>query len=198
MLNIWNNGDCAVLIDWRIPLKSAVEMMRGSQVNKCYIEKVYLKNGIADRCPDIDFLTFEKSGEYYVEELPTSIYEKFNENYSQKEALVLYSSGTTGNAKGIILSHYAINLNADLINEYMQLSNRDSIYIVKAFAHSSTIVGELLIGLKYKIKNIVSSTLVSPRDSLNHINNYKVTILCLNPSLLYLYTVTAKMKKMKF
>lgn len=79
----------------------------------------------------------------------------------------------------------------------MQLSNGDILYIVKSFAHSSTIVGVLLIGLKNKIKIIVSSTLVSPRDSLNHIDNHKVTVLCLNPSLLYLYTVTAKIKKMK-
>ena len=28
LLDIWNNGDCAVLIDWRIPIATALEMMQ--------------------------------------------------------------------------------------------------------------------------------------------------------------------------
>lgn len=39
LLDIWNAGDCAVLIDWRIPFQTAVEMMNEANVHKCYIEK---------------------------------------------------------------------------------------------------------------------------------------------------------------
>ena len=28
LLDIWNNGHCAVLLDWRIPLQTAIQMMR--------------------------------------------------------------------------------------------------------------------------------------------------------------------------
>ena len=41
LVDIWNNGDCAVLIDRQIPPRSAVEMMFEANVNKCYIEQKY-------------------------------------------------------------------------------------------------------------------------------------------------------------
>lgn len=39
LLDIWNSGDCAVLIDWRIPFQTAYEMMIEANVSKCYIER---------------------------------------------------------------------------------------------------------------------------------------------------------------
>ena len=38
LLDIWNNGDCAVLLDWRIPFETAVKMMVEANVTRCYIE----------------------------------------------------------------------------------------------------------------------------------------------------------------
>ena len=43
LLDIWNSGDCAVLIDWRVPYCSAVEMMQEASVQKCHIEKKHWK-----------------------------------------------------------------------------------------------------------------------------------------------------------
>lgn len=37
LLDIWNNNDCAVLIDWRIPFKTAVKMMAEAGVTRCCI-----------------------------------------------------------------------------------------------------------------------------------------------------------------
>ena len=30
LIGIWNHGDCAVLLDWRIPIATAVEMMENN------------------------------------------------------------------------------------------------------------------------------------------------------------------------
>ena len=38
LIHIWNNGDCAVLLDWRIPFQTAYEMMLEANVSKCYID----------------------------------------------------------------------------------------------------------------------------------------------------------------
>ena len=66
---------------------------------------------------EIRFVPFEMSNEISL--LPEEIYNNFRANYSIDESVVIYSSGTTGKSKGIILSHYAMNINADAIINYM-------------------------------------------------------------------------------
>ena len=183
LVDIWNNGDCAVLLDWRIPSSTAIEMMIEADVHTCFIEKG-LFNKIENQIPDsIDFVTYEKQNSS-AELLPNCIYEKFHENYGRNEAVVIYSSGTTGKSKGIILSHFAINTNADAIIDYMKPTSEVCIYIAKTLSHSSTLTGELLVALKTRTKLVIAPTIVPPRYVLNNINKFGVTIVCLNPTLL--------------
>lgn len=186
LIDIWNNGDCAVLLDWRIPCPTAIEMMIEADVHTCFIEKS-LFNKIENQIPNsIDFFTYEKQNSS-AELLPNCIYEKFHENYSRNEAVVIYSSGTTGKSKGIILSHFAINTNADAIIDYMNPTAEDCIYIAKTLSHSSTLTGELLVALKTRAKAVIAPTIVPPRYVLNNINKFSVTIVCLNPTLLSMF-----------
>ena len=186
LLDIWNNGDCAVLLDWRIPYQTIIEMMKEARVGKCYIEKQQLDKGFDTLSEEIMFIPFEKNNNY-AKYLPNEIYRKFNSNYSSDEAIILYSSGTTGKSKGIILSHYAINTNADAIIDYMKPSADDCIYIAKTLSHSSTLTGELLVALKTHAKLVVAPTIVPPRYILNKINELRVSIICLNPTLLSMF-----------
>ncbi len=130
--------------------------------------------------------------------LPSEIYAKFRNNYSRDEAIVIYSSGTTGKSKGIILSHFAINTNADAIINYMKPCNNDCMYIVKNLTHSSSITGELLVDLKMKIDLLITPTIVPPRYTLMNIEKYGVTILCINPTLLKLYVDDIKKNNKKY
>ena len=184
LLDIWNNGDCAVLIDWRIPYQTAIEMMKEAGVTVCYLENA--KYDLKESSPEIKFTTYERKSNS-AELLPLEIYDKFENNYSQNEAIVLYSSGTTGKAKGIILSHYAINTNADAIIDYMTPTDSDCIYIAKVLSHSSTLTGELLVALKTKMKLVIAPTIVPPRFVLRGIEKFEVSIICLNPTLLQKY-----------
>lgn len=185
LVDIWNNGDCAVLIDWRIPLQTAAEMMREANVHTCHIEKNLFNKSITTS-GNISFVLYERknvSAEY----LPKSIYDKFEPNYSQNEAIIIYSSGTTGKSRGIILSHFAINTNADAILDYMKIDVRDCLYIARALSHSSALTGELLVSLKSKAKLVVAPTVVHPRFVLSNIDKFGVTTICLNPTLLQMY-----------
>ncbi len=111
--------------------------------------------------------------------------DKFKENYSREDAIVIYSSWTTGKSKGIILPHFAINTNADAIIDYMMPCTNDCMYSKKS--HSSTITGELLVALKTKTPVLVASVIVPPRHVLNNIAQYGVTIIGIKPLLLSMY-----------
>ena len=178
LIDIWNNGDCAVLLDWQIPFQTAVEMMIEADVHTCYIEKSLLEKTDNSLFESIKFITYEKQNNL-AELLPKYIYDKFKENYSKDESIVIYSSGTTGKSKGIILSHYAVNTNADAIIDYMKPGIKDCIYIAKPLSHSSTLTGELLVALKTKMKLVVAPTIVPPRYILNNINKFHVSKICL-------------------
>ena len=182
LVDIWNNGDCAVLLDWRIPFATLKELLLEAEVTKCFIEQNLSDkyNRVAD---SIELIYYDKENKLATL-LPQYIYDKFQANYRKSEAVVIYSSGTTGKSKGIVLSHYAINTNADAIIDYMNSTEEDCIYIAKTLSHSSTLTGELLVALKTRTKLVIAPTIVPPRCVLNNINKFGVTIVCLNPTLL--------------
>lgn len=183
LLDIWNSGDCAVLLDWRIPSQTASEMMHEANVRKCYIEDKYLSNFLEQENRSIEFISYKLKSNSAVL-LPETIYRKFRINDSKDEAVVIYSSGTTGKSKGVILSHFAINTNANAIIDYMHLLEDDCLYIAKSLSHSSTLTGELLVALKSGIKLVIAPIIVPPRYILGNISKFRVTIMCLNPTLL--------------
>lgn len=189
LINIWNEGNCAVIIDWRIPLTKSIQMLIDAGVRMCYIDASLLDDDLTYNDCGIEFNTILANKSSY-EKLPEDIHIAFDDNYSRDEALILYSSGTTGKAKGVILSHYAIQKNAEAICEYMSLNCDDSIYIAKPLSHSSTIVGELLVGLKLKIAIYLGRSIVSPSVLLKNLENSKSTIVCVNPTLLKLMTMS--------
>lgn len=186
LLEIWNGGDSAVLIDCRIPAPVAVEMMVEAKVTTCLIEDKFLNQFDATRDNTINWIPFERQ-EVGTQLLPLDVYDKFCENYKKDEAVVIYSSGTTGRSKGIILSHNAINTNADAIIDYMQPGDSDCIYIVKNLTHSSSITGELLVALKKRIPVLIAPVVVPPRYVFKNIYKYNVTIIGVNPAILTIY-----------
>ena len=191
LIDIWNQGKCAVVIDWRIPLDTAMKMLTEAGVEECYIDSNVLKENTSYR--HIKITTYKSSR--IVACIPQEVQASFVSNYSQEEALILFSSGTTGKAKGVILSHYAINKNAEAVIKYMELEQDDCIYLLKTFAHSATIVGELLVGLKSRIKMVVAPTIMSVGVNLSNMIAYKATIVGMNPTLLKVYSTAQKIKK---
>lgn len=185
LIGIWNNGDCAVLLDFRIPMKTLTEMMREADVSVCIVGNSLYQAEIEHLPCDIQFVPFDDSCKSGVV-LPSEIIGQFKDNYSSNEAVVIYSSGTTGKSKGIILSHFAINTNADAIIDYMNPTQNDCILITKTLCHSSTLTGELLVSLKSRTKLIVAPAIISSSGIFKIINRFCVTLLFVNPTILSL------------
>ena len=130
VLSIWNSSNTVVLIDWRMPFLEAKKLMYQSQVTTCYIQEgIYKEISLVDN--DIQFLMYKVKYDGYCE-VPLSIYQEYCPRYDKEEAVILFSSGTTNKAKGIILSHYAINNNVQAIIDYMKPKQNDCIFIVKS------------------------------------------------------------------
>lgn len=194
LLDIWNESNCVVIIDWRMPFSKIEELFIEASVVLCYIDEELAGKVSNVNESSISYITYEKKSSKVIK-LPQTCTKKYINSYSKKEALILYSSGTTGRCKGVILSFYAISTNADMISAYMKLAPDDAIYIAKTLSHSSTIVGELLVALKIQCNIYLSATIVPPKFTLANIEEFGITTLCLNPSLLSLYCKTEKIKR---
>lgn len=194
IIDIWNEDKSVVLIDWRIPLETAIGMLEEAEVEFCYIDSELLVTQKID-CRKGFFKTYTVRKREEYSPVLENVIEKYRKSYEEKEAIVLYSSGTTGKCKGIRLTHKAITSNADAIRKYMGIDKNDCIGIVKALTHSATFVGELLVGLISGAEIILGPTIVSPRVIMKYIARYQVSIMCLNPTLLQIYTKVVKGKQ---
>lgn len=77
----------------------------------------------------------------------------------------------------------------------MNLTSKDCIYIAKTLSHSSTLTGELLVALKTRTNLVIAPIIVPPRYIFNNICKFKVTIMCLNPTLFSMFAEEAEQLK---
>lgn len=185
LFDLWNRGYSVVLLDWRIPAIEANTLLNEAQVHKCYIQEKFVEK-YKQEFKEIEVLSyicdFNKASW-----IPKKIVSKYDFNNSDEEALVLYSSGTTGRSKGIKLSHRAINLNAQKSID-IQALNKEYLYLIKPFSHSSSIVSSLLVGIRTNSNILVSPTIFTPRFYLNTIKNNEISVLHISPAILRVFS----------
>lgn len=106
-------------------------------------------------------------------------------NHSDKNCeIILLTSGTTGAPKGIMLSRDNIKSNVEAIGDYLRLTLNDNIFMVKNMNHSSSIIGELLVGLDNMCTIIFNSKILTASSMVNSILDNNITVFFAVPTIL--------------
>jgi len=102
-------------------------------------------------------------------------------------ATVIFSSGSTGEPKGVMLSHYNILSNIEQLDQVFGLDRRDRVLGILPFFHSFGFTGTLClpavlgVGVAYHANPLDAKT-IGPL-----VNHYRITFLLATPTFLQLY-----------
>jgi len=102
-------------------------------------------------------------------------------------ATVIFSSGSTGNPKGVMLTHYNIVSNAEQMGQTFAFGGRDRILGILPFFHSFGFTGTLIVPAVLGVGVVYH---VSPLDAKAVgalVRRYRVTFLLVTPTFLQLY-----------
>ena len=134
-------------------------------------------------CPDI-YISDENEvpGEFKIELINTNCQ---GEKVLEDVALIMYTSGTTGVPKGIMLTHSNLLANMVDITEYFSINQQDKILISRPLIHAAVFTGEFLVSL-YKGVNIVFfNDVFDPIRVVKVIEKEEITVMCGTPTLFY-------------
>ena len=106
-------------------------------------------------------------------------------NHSDKNCeIILLTSGTTGAPKGLMLSRDNIKSIVEAIGDYLRLTLNDKIFMVKNMNHSSSIIGELLVGLDNMCTIVFNSKVLTASSMVNSICDNNITVFFAVPTIL--------------
>jgi acyl-[acyl-carrier-protein]-phospholipid O-acyltransferase / long-chain-fatty-acid--[acyl-carrier-protein] ligase len=103
-------------------------------------------------------------------------------------ATIIFSSGSTGDPKGVILTHYNIAANVEQLSQVFMLHAEDRIMGILPFFHSFGFTGTLCLPAATGIGVVFHPNPLDSRVIGALINKYAVTMLLATPTFLNAYT----------
>lgn len=100
-------------------------------------------------------------------------------------ALIMCTSGTTGNPKGTMITYENLLTNLRDIRLYFKIGNADRILIARPLYHCAVLTGEFLISLIQGTNIIFLNSEFNPVTILKAIRQHSVTVFCGTPTILY-------------
>jgi acyl-[acyl-carrier-protein]-phospholipid O-acyltransferase / long-chain-fatty-acid--[acyl-carrier-protein] ligase len=102
-------------------------------------------------------------------------------------ATIIFSSGSTGDPKGVMLSHYNVASNVEQLNQVFMLGRRDKILGILPFFHSFGFTGTLCLPTTIGMGVIFHPSPLEPRAIGALVSQYAVTFLLATPTFLQAY-----------
>ena len=103
-------------------------------------------------------------------------------------ATIIFSSGSTGDPKGVVLTHYNVAANVEQLNQVFLLHSNDRIMGILPFFHSFGFTGTLCLPAATGIGVVFHPNPLDSRVIGALVNKYAVTMLLATPTFLNAYT----------
>lgn len=130
-----------------------------------------------------------------IEIIDTDVREKLCDKPNENTAMILYTSGTTGLPKGAMISQENLYYNLTDIENYFQLSNDDTILILRPLYHCAVFTGEFLSALSSGARIHFYSKAFLPAAIATEIMNKTITVIGATPTLhSYLCDIFARLQ----
>ena len=107
-------------------------------------------------------------------------------------AFLMFTSGTTGNPKGVMLTDRNIITNLEYIDSYFRVEGLRNICIARPLLHIAVLTGELLYALCKGLTIWFYDEPFMPRRLLTFLEKNKIDVFCATPTL---YASLAKTRK---
>jgi acyl-[acyl-carrier-protein]-phospholipid O-acyltransferase / long-chain-fatty-acid--[acyl-carrier-protein] ligase len=102
-------------------------------------------------------------------------------------ATIIFSSGSTGDPKGVVLSHYNVASNVEQLNQVFMLGRHDKILGILPFFHSFGFTGTLCLPTSIGMGVVYHPSPLDARAIGALISQYEVTFLLATPTFLQTY-----------
>ena len=103
LLHIWNEQNCAVLVDPRLTKTAMVGQLNAAKVDVCYVE-----SGIYEGDSFPCYIKRYSIATRDIQKMPMEIVDENSITESEEDALIIFSSGSTAQQKGVRLSYRSI------------------------------------------------------------------------------------------
>lgn len=160
---------------------------------------IFTQNKFSEKIRSLNY----KDVEIYTDKSDLNIicYEENNntDNINIKEdvAVILFTSGSTGNPKGVMLTHYNLIYNTNSIIEYLKLTNKDRVETVLPFYYC---YGTSILHTHFRVGGslVINNKFMFPQTVIEDINKYNCTGFSGVPSTYQILLRMTDMKNTKF
>ncbi len=182
LFGTWRKGGIAVPIDFMSTPKEIEFILLDSRPRL-----IFCSNQTEDRVKEAvknleeppEIINFDRF-------VPPSPFLKHSHREWEDVALLLYTSGTTGKPKGVMLTYKNLKSNIDGITKTGIAGPKDSTLAILPFHHSYPLMVSLLLPLSLGAK-IVFLDELTPEDILKKLQEHRITILVGVPRLYYMF-----------
>lgn len=102
-------------------------------------------------------------------------------------ATIIFSSGSTGDPKGVMLSHYNVGSNVDQMGQIFALNRKDRVLGILPFFHSFGFTGTLILPSMLGIGVVYHPSPLDARGIGDRVRTYEITFLLATPTFLQMY-----------